>query len=626
MTPPLLRKITELVKAGATVVGPAPVRSPSLSDYPQCDQEVRALARELWSGPAGQGTAARGKGRVIWPIEEKLAVTAPEPPARLGAAKWIWFKEGNPAAAAPVGERYFRRVLTLGEVARIESARWVITADNSFEALVNGAAVGSGGDFTHTYVLDCARRLRTGTNVLAVTAFNAADAPNPAGLIATLILKYRDGRTEEIRTDSQWEAATAVQSGWQTDLQAPVAWQPAMELGSIPMAPWGEVDHPAGPGAVPYPGHDAIAKLMKQMGVPPDFDYVTQSGERNLRYIHKRLGKTDLYFVSNEKPHPEQAMCSFRVQDKQPELWWADGGQTEQVAVYEQVEDCIRMPLRLDASGSVFVMFRPGPDRERSRITTVSRNGETMIDIVQEALGASALTYTGIDLVRAKGGALEAQVYEPGTYTLTSANGNTQQVEARALPEPVSILGPWEVAFAPRVGAPQRVTLDRLMSWSEHSDPAVKYYSGSATYSKRFNVKAAVFAPGRRLYLDLGKVEVMAGVKVNGRDLGLLWKQPYCVEVTDVLKPGANTLEVAVVNLWPNRMIGDEQLPEDSERNPNGTLKQWPQWLQEGKPSPAGRHTFTSWRLWQKDSPLLESGLLGPVKLRATQKIVLLSK
>jgi hypothetical protein len=85
------------------------------------------------------------------------------------------------------------------------------------------------------------------------------------------------------------------------------------------------------------------------------------------------------------------------------------------------------------------------------------------------------------------------------------------------------------------------------------------------------------------------------------------------------LRPGENTLEVKVVNLWVNRMIGDEQLPEDSDRNPNGTLKAWPKWLEEGKASPSGRYTFTSWRLWTKDAPLLPSGLLGPVNLRTVQ-------
>ena len=110
----------------------------------------------------------------------------------------------------------------------------------------------------------------------------------------------------------------------------------------------------------------------------------------------------------------------------------------------------------------------------------------------------------------------------------------------------------------------------------------------------------------------------MAEVKLNGHDLGILWKPPFRVDVTDALKPGDNVLEVKVVNLWINRMIGDEQLPEDSQRNGDGTLKGWPQWVTDGKPSPTGRLTFTSWRLWKKDDQLQESGLIGPVTLRTT--------
>jgi alpha-L-rhamnosidase len=623
MTPQLLRKVVELVQAGATVVGPAPLRSPSLSNYPLCDAEVSTLARELWGGGASQGAASVGRGRVIWPLKGQKPEAAPETPAKLGAAKWIWFKEGRPAVAAPVGKRFFRRVLNLEDVAGLESARMVMTADNEFELWVNGARVGRGDDWSHTYVLDCKRRLKTGTNLFAVQAVNGAGAPNPAGLIGTLILKYKDGRTVQVHTDSQWEAAIAVQGKWTGQLETGGEWQPAMELGAVGMAPWGEVDRPAGPGKALYPTADAMAKLMKGLGVSPDFEYVTQSGEQDLRYIHKRLGKTDLYFVANEQPHPDSAVCSFRVEGKRPELWWPDRGEIQQAAVYEQVGGCVRMPLRLDASGSVFVMFRLGQGTERDRITTVKRDGAPLIDMVKGELGAVAVTEPGIELARSKAGAVEAQVYAAGTYTLSGADGSGWEFKTEALPEPFELTGPWEVGFAPAAGGPGRVTFDRLMSWSQHSDAGVKYYSGTALYTKRFEVPAGMIAPGRRLYLDLGKVEVMAGVKLNGRDLGWLWKEPYCVEVTDALKPGENALELAVVNLWPNRQIGDEQLPEDSERNPNGTCKQWPQWVLDGKPSPTGRYTFTSWRLWHKDSPLVESGLLGPVKLRATERVVL---
>ena len=113
----------------------------------------------------------------------------------------------------------------------------------------------------------------------------------------------------------------------------------------------------------------------------------------------------------------------------------------------------------------------------------------------------------------------------------------------------------------------------------------------------------------------------MAEVKLNGKDLGILWKPPYRVEVTDAIKAGENKLEVKVVNLWINRMIGDEQLPEDSDRRKEGTVKAWPQWLQAGKPSPAGRFTFSSFKIWKKSEPLAESGLIGPVTIQSIESI-----
>jgi len=113
----------------------------------------------------------------------------------------------------------------------------------------------------------------------------------------------------------------------------------------------------------------------------------------------------------------------------------------------------------------------------------------------------------------------------------------------------------------------------------------------------------------------------MAEVILNGENLGIVWNPPYRVDGTQALKIGENTLEIKVVNLWVNRLIGDEHLPEDSERDANGEIKAWPQWIREGKTSPTGRLTFTSHRQWAKDSPLVQSGLLGPVRLLTAEKI-----
>ncbi len=213
------------------------------------------------------------------------------------------------------------------------------------------------------------------------------------------------------------------------------------------------------------------------------------------------------------------------------------------------------------------------------------------------------------------------EVREPGDYRWITASQNKREVSVKNVLPPVSVNGPWEVHFAPDWGAPPVVTFERLISWSDHSDAGVKYYSGTATYTKTLTVPGDTLAAGNRLYLDLGDVQAIARVTLNGHNLGTIWHPPFRVDITNIAKPDNNALEVQVVNLWPNRLIGDEQLPEDSERNPNGTLKAWPQWLLDGQPSPTGRFTFTSWRLWKKDDALLPSGLLGPVTLQVTRSI-----
>ncbi|MBN2216439.1 MAG: hypothetical protein JW719_03585, partial [Pirellulales bacterium] len=209
-----------------------------------------------------------------------------------------------------------------------------------------------------------------------------------------------------------------------------------------------------------------------------------------------------------------------------------------------------------------------------------------------------------------------------GMFELETASGKRFLCDVADVPAPLAIEGPWTLEFPPNWDAPKSVTLDRLVSWPEHDNEGVKHFSGTAVYRKTFNIPANRFGKDKRLSLDLGHIAVIAEVTLNGRDLGVVWKPPYRVDVTGAARPGANDLVVRVTNLWPNRLIGDERKPPYLKWNPDGGPAEWPDWLADGGPVPeTGRRSFTTWRHYEKDSPLLESGLLGPVILE-TLKVV----
>ena len=157
---------------------------------------------------------------------------------------------------------------------------------------------------------------------------------------------------------------------------------------------------------------------------------------------------------------------------------------------------------------------------------------------------------------------------------------------------PVAALtGPWDVSFQPNRGAPAKITLDKLSSWAENTDAGVKYFSGTGTYSKTIQAPADWFQRGAQLWMDLGDVKNLAEVSVNGKPLGIVWKAPFRVDVTGALQPGANAIEIKVTNLWVNRLVGDQQ------------------------PGAAQKYTYTAQQFYQANSPLLPSGLLGPVQV-----------
>ena len=368
----------------------------------------------------------------------------------------------------------------------------------------------------------------------------------------------------------------------------------------------------------------APAQVLAGLGVVPDFD-AGQKLPAPVRYIHRRLEDgTDLYFVANKTDQLTEVTCAFRVTGRQPEIWWPRTGRTEPAMMYNEADGVTRVSLRLPGAESVFVVFRAGNVPSARRIVSVERDRKA----VRSTTATIAAGASSVDFCASDDGKPVAHFWQPGNYLLFEGGGSWLEVVVKSLPPSLEITGPWEVRFPPHLGAPQKITLDTLSSWSGHADPGVKYFSGTATYRKTFSVPTEMIGKERCLSLDLGRVGVIAEVKLNGRDLGVLWKPPYTVDVTSVVRAGENTLEVQVTNLWVNRLIGDEQLPADVEwgktkKGSPGPLAKWPDWLTENKPRTSGRIAFTTWKLYGKTDPLQESGLLGPVRLEAGSRVSL---
>jgi hypothetical protein len=252
------------------------------------------------------------------------------------------------------------------------------------------------------------------------------------------------------------------------------------------------------------------------------------------------------------------------------------------------------------------------------RNATVAEGDMLALGDVAAAAARSPATFA----VSVNGANVELRSAAPGTFNLAWASGRTAEAKCASVPTPLTVSGEWQLSFPPNWGAPPQVKLDRLISWTEHSDAGVRYFSGTAAYEKEFDVPAEFLESNRELWLDLGKVKNLAEVSLNGKPLGILWKPPFRVKISGDVRSGRNRLEVKVTNLWANRLIGDEQLPDDREWQ-GKRLAAWPQWVVDGKPSPTGRLTFTTWHHWTKEEPLLESGLIGPVTISVMERVII---
>jgi alpha-L-rhamnosidase len=254
--------------------------------------------------------------------------------------------------------------------------------------------------------------------------------------------------------------------------------------------------HTVGKGTV-YAGQP-LKQVFTAIKLREDFDYTKPEADTELRFLHRKVGDADIYFVDNRSDRTEQVDATFRVAGKAAELWRAETGGIRP-ASYKIENDRTTVPLKLEPWGTVFVVFRHGTKQ---------------------------LSFTAPE-------ATEAQL--------------------------ATVHGPWKIAFQEGRGAPASATLDELASWTANGDAGVKYFSGVGSYTKTIDAPASWFAPGKQLWIDLGQVKELAQVEVNGKALGMVWHTPFRVDATAALHPGANQLMVKVTNLWPNRMIGDLQ-------------------------------------------------------------------
>lgn len=299
------------------------------------------------------------------------------------------------------------------------------------------------------------------------------------------------------------------------------------------------------------------------------------SGEDDVWYIHRTLNDGEMYFVSYQEDQSKDLTLTFRVSGLVPEIWDAVTGEKTSASVFVDNGTVTSVPLKMDPYGSRFVIFRQSSDQLDPAVA-LTKDGQ-------------AVHLDGDDGV--------FTVRENGTYAVSWKSGQTATAVVSDITAPKLVPEAWTVTFQKERGAPEGgIAFDQLKSWTEHSEFGIKYFSGTATYNKGVNVPTEFLTEGRRVCLDLGKVHDLAEVVVNDQPIGVIWKAPFRIDITDAVQPGANKVEIKVTNCWKNRILGDWKLPADE------------------------KITWTLYPFYhdEKDADLMPSGLLGPVQLKSS--------
>ncbi len=343
---------------------------------------------------------------------------------------------------------------------------------------------------------------------------------------------------------------------------------------------------------------DALIKMAQK----PDYQITLAANPADIKIAHRKGDGTDLYFVYNQSDKAQNVAVTFRVSGKKPELWQAEDVSISDAPVWEEKDGCTKVLLNLKGIQSVFVVFRRPANQSDHPVSVTSKDTALIWN--------TRATREGY--VNSK---------QQGIVELKYASGKKRSVEFTPQ-APRTISGSWKVSFNPKNDKQFEMEFPSLVDFSLHPAKEVNYFSGTATYRKKIVLDETAFRENQRIILDLGVLNDLGEVHVNGKNLGILWYPPYNLDVTEALKKGDNELEILVTNNWANRLIGDEKEPADFEWGKDRGEKMgramlaYPDWFVKNLPRPSqGRKTFSIWYYYRNDSQLKPAGLVGPLRL-----------
>lgn len=590
--PATLERIAVLVRQGLTVVGAAPEASPSLQDYPHADTKIKNLATSLWP-KAGTANRKVGSG-TVWrstALETVLQGLKVGPPIIQTVPSVLWKQRTTPNAEIFFLSNQTEETLDLAPSFRVMGRipeLWN-AATGSFETLAtfrqkNGRTTVPVTLSGHQAIFIVFRK--SVGMVPSVTQISKDGQP-------VLNWSNRNSVDPQETADSNLNQSFWIKPSGSIEL-------PPQRLGGVTLnnQRW---------ALVPLQGTFARGTGYAGTGVS-----VGTNGVAVIQHWSNNAPAVLVWQAPAPLTEWTHVLVSYRA--GVPHLY-ING---------RRVASGIRSGQRIVAGrpgleGENVAQSSSAPDVEGVRTSHIPLSPAAIAKLAADRSDPFVASAVKAKLTRLESGALQLRTYQSGTYTLTLSNGRKMTSLVRAPQADLQLKSPWDVTFS-GVAAPAPQQWSELKSWSSSSDETTKYFSGNATYTTSFTVPPT-FKPGTPCTLDLGRVRIVARVAINNKVAGTAMVAPYALEVGHLLRPGRNTLKVLVTNTWANRLIGDEQFPDDVPRDGGGTALEWPEWAFNNGPRPEPRRvTLSSRRFVDKGTPLPPSGLIGPVTLKfATQ-------